>query len=275
MLSLKIYSTHHRRPAFSACHGLFIPFWAGGEAIEDSSYIVDTGVPRKPTLGYNEMSQQYYVWKHLLSDDGHVGFEHYRRIFLFPGLFDDMAGLGSSFECALGLKPGQWHTFADEDVFDALLERRRDADAHRISALRTFVKNHDVIVSSPYRASSIRQQWIDCGNSPHLLDLLSACTSCTEAYKNSPFPISFDIDEVYFCNLFVMRNSIFRSYMSLWEQVMFALQGSIDFGTRMPSFLSERLFAVWVYHQIRRPGLRFAEVPFCLCEDRKVQHESW
>lgn len=271
-MHLTIYAAHHTRPLYPAGNSLFVPIWSGGPPLERSDYVVDAGVPRKPSLGYNEMSQQYFVWKHLVAGLDYVGFEHYRRIFLFDDRFGPAAGtVGGSMP---KVQPGNWHAFVDSETFAGIIARRSRVGPADIATFHDAVSGYDIILPHPYGEMSLSDQWRVCGQDPAMLDLLETCTRATAHHRDRPFDLHFASRNVYFCNMFVARSAIFDDYMRLWEQVMFALQDSLDMRTRLPSFLSERLFSSYVNARIAADGLRVLELPFCLCEAMKVAHES-
>lgn len=267
-LRLEIFSAHHTRPLFKASHGIFRPIWGGGEPCPDGSYVTDVRIPRKTTLGYNETALHYYVWKHSIDHLDYVGFEHYRRMFLFPSLFDDRDDLSLP-----AVPEGWWFGYADEATYARMLEIRANSAPERIAALKRFVASHDIILPLPSATETLREQWIFCQYGLDTLDIMIKCIECTAAYRADPFPIDFDVKKAYFCNMFVMKTALFSSYMRLWEQVMFALQGHIDFTSRMPAYISERLFSIYFCQKIVTSDLRVAEIPFYFCQSRKVEEQ--
>ena len=210
-MQLTIYSAHHTRPLYPAGNDLFVPMWSGGPPPRGSEYLVDAGVPRKPRLGFNEMSQQYYVWKHLLNGLDYVGFEHYRRIFLFDYRFG--AASGSDNVSMPRVQPGNWHAFVDGETFAGIIAHRTRAGLADIKAFHDMVSAYDIILPIPYSEMSLKEQWRVCGQDPAMLDLLETCTRATVSYRDRPFDLDFASHHVYFCNMFVARIAIFDDYV--------------------------------------------------------------
>ena len=200
-----------------------------------------------------------------MADLDYVGFEHYRRMFLFPSLFEGVDDLSIP-----PVPEGWWHGYADDGLFDRMLQVRTASPPHRIDALKSFLSSVDIVLPLPSTSETLKEQWIWCKLGLETLETLVRCIESTVAYRAAPFEINVDANKTYFCNMFVMRTALFSGYMELWEQVMFAMQAEVDFSNRMPGYLSERLFSIYFRQKIIDDKLKVAEVPFYLCQERKV-----
>lgn len=200
---------------------------------------------------YGEMTAWYWVWKNYLPahpELTHVGFSHYRRFLDFTGF------------CNGRTRRMTYRRF--KRVFDR---------HYREAELRSAIGGADLVMrgASDSGFQTIREQYLDAhpetiGDFDRLVGLLR------ERHPDD----GKAIDAALGSNLlamelqFVMTRELFSSFMDevfalcrefehRWEWSG-AKEGS---KARVPAFLVERLFMVWLAVQKLRPGFKVRELP--------------
>lgn len=243
MNDLCIYMTTHKAvPAPTDAR--FIPLQCGASEHDDLGILRDDSgesISHKNAY-YSEMTGHYWIWKNRPSKK--VGLVHYRRFF---------AALSRSFEY-------RGKQVASSDEIEKHLE------SYNLVFVQPLVFFHPG-TSLP---CSVESQYI---GSVDGLDLIQARRAVAEV--NSSYLDAYD---------FVMRNhvmipfnmfatdwTIFDAYSAWLFDVLFTIEELIPLKTldgyraRVPAFLAERLFTVWIGHN--RKDLRLLQLPYIFFEE--------
>lgn len=152
-MRVKIYTVSHYVPEHYVATEIFTPFVTGQVIGPHHVFVSDEqGDNIAHENSYGEMRAQYYVWKNLLADHDYVGFQQYRRYFLFDQmpiacrdrLFVDVRRLyladplSASFESPV----------SGFQRYMQILQHLSDADS---KALRDMIGRHDILTVRPWR----------------------------------------------------------------------------------------------------------------------------
>lgn len=271
-MRIKLFSCHHRRPVFPAAGELFMPIWSGGEADAHGRWLTDLDGLNIHTQPFDEMRQQFFVWRNLLGGLDHVGFEHYRRLLPLDPL--PAADCETRYPRVLAVRRQLaanallWRGEVDVATIEEYLRLREELSRADVEALQRWIARHDVIVPRRYLAAPVDLQWRMCGLSDDVWQRFVRSIEVSSFWRSRCSYIDFAQIGAHFLNMFILRSELFDEYMSFWAEVMFNVQGSVDPASRQLGFLSERLFSYWMLQkQIENPLLRVAELPHLFCAE--------
>ena len=268
-MRLKIFSCHHLRPEFTCNTEVFQTLVSNMPAPHDRSFMSDlTGINIAGDNLYSELRHQFYVWKNLIADYDHVGFEHYRRPFFVDPLpsariaryFPDVWEIRLFFAAFrdVGLH-------RDARVFGQYLEMRRSFDAETLENLKRWIGGYDIVVPRP-NPENIERQWKSCFPDDIFWDVMVEGVKRSRMFRSRPNHIFFQLELCYFANMYIMRTELLDEYLTFCFDVLdycrshlLALQG------RALGYFSERLFSFWLYQKrVEMPTLRVLELPFVM-----------
>jgi hypothetical protein len=274
-MTITIYSSHHEKPCFPRVADLFVPIWTGGEADPGKRWLTDLqGVNIHSKTSYNEMRQEFFVWRNLLGQSEYVGFEHYRRPFLLDPRNIQIAE--SRYPSVLAARKQMaanvlmWHASVEPEIYADYVQMRQGLSARERVDIKNWIKNFDMILSRPYPGMPIVTQWRQCGLSMEIWDRFIAALESSSYWQGRTNHIHYEQVGAHYCSMFIMRVDLFCEYMAFWWDVMQKIEPTIDPTTRYLGWLSERLFTYWVMQKrIEQPMLRVGELPFLYCEEAK------
>jgi hypothetical protein len=278
-MRIKLYSCHHNRPLFPATGDVFVPIWTGGEADPAGRWITDLqGLNLHAAPDFNEMRQQFFVWRNLMDGADYIGFEHYRRLFLLDPLPADDCGL--RFPRVLQARRSMaadtllWRHDSDCATFIQYLQLRRSLTPSETETLTRWVASYDIIAPRRHTFAPMEIQWKQCKCSDEVWDAFVKSISLSSFWRDRKSYINFAQVGTHYCNMFIMKIALFDEYMQFWSEVMFNLQGAVDRSLRYLGYLSERLFSLWVLQkQIENSLLRVVDVPYLFCPDEALGDE--
>ena len=187
---------------------------------------------------FNELTAVYWAWKNYaaLGDPDYVGLAHYRRHFIFEehrrpraGWFEDVERFG-------------------ENYFSEVLKFSEES-------LARLVSRYDLIHGTPCQTDTVFNQY-KTGPFHKIEDL----ELCLEIIKER-FPDYAETAQnyvagntTYFCNMFIMKKSLFFKYCEWLFAIAFEFEKRADFTGRSPEemrfFPSERLTGIFIAQEI-------------------------
>ena len=208
---------------------------------------------------YCELTSQYWVWKNDREAD-YYRFFHYRRYFNF--------GLREIEEDGWG------NVEYTEPINKKILEELKIEEEW----MKRIICQYDIIVPKrrklPIEQKNVFEQYItSIGQKKEdlktVIDILI-----------KKFPEYFDIcqeylasDEVYECNMFIMKKDMFIEYTEWLFNILFELEKERDFSAynevelRAPAYLGERLFAIWFLYNSKKRKWKVLELQKTLFRD--------
>jgi hypothetical protein len=264
-MRLKIFSCHHVRPEFTCNSEIFQTLVSNLPAPGDGSFMSDLhGVNIAGNNLYSELRHQFYVWKNLIADYDHIGFEHYRRPFFidilpanqvarcFPGVWE-----ARQFFCAfndVGLR-------RDPDIFAQYLAMRRSLDPTQVERLITWLTGFDIVTPRP-NVENIERQWKSCFDYDVLWDTMVDGVRQSTFFATRPNLVCFQMELCYFANMYIMRSDLLHEYLTFCFEVLDYCRARLPLAGRALGYFSERLFSFWLYQKrIENPALRLLELP--------------
>lgn len=175
-------------------------------------------------LSYCELTGLFYIWKNTQSE--FVGLEHYRRVF---------------------------------------------AHKNRIIPLKDLenkMKSLDIIIPYPYMYKiCLREQY---KNNHYINDLIEVESIIREIYPEYEEAFEYIMNSKYcsLYNMFFSKKYVIDEYCQFLFDILFQLENRIninernDYQKRVYGFLSERLFNVWLYHNVDRFKIGYENVLF-------------
>jgi hypothetical protein len=280
-MRLKIYSCHHIRPEFTCNTEIFQTLVSNVPAPEDGSFMSDLGgINIAEDNLYSELRHQYFVWKNLIGDHDHIGFEHYRRPFFidtlparrvatdFPGVWVIRAWFAAFND--VGMR-------RDPDIFEQYLAMRRSYDVADIAQLKTWIGGYDVVVPRP-NIENIEQQWKSCFDDDILWDTMVEGINQSQMFRTRPNLICLQMEICYFANMYIMRSELLDEYLTFCFEVLEFCRSRLALGGRALGYFSERLFTFWLCQKrMESPMLRVLELPFVMLKsspDSSVSRET-
>lgn len=187
---------------------------------------------------FNELTAVYWAWKNYveLGDPDYVGLAHYRRHFIFEehrrpraGWFEDVERFGENYLSEV-LK------FSEE-------------------SLARLVSRYDLIHGTPCETDTVFNQY---KTGPfHKIEDLELCLEIIEErfpdYAGTARKYVAG-NTTYFCNMFIMKKSLFFKYCEWLFAIAFEFEKRADFSGRSPEemrfFPSERLTGIFIAQEI-------------------------
>ena len=227
---------------------VYLPIHVGREGKVDLGYIGDnTGdnISAK-NANYCELTALYWAWKNIKCD--YIGLCHYRRYFA-KNLF------------LFRLSKYLYLDNVEKIILSKMIYKK-------------LLMKYDIILPKKWRLykMNVYSQY----KSEHNIDDLDECFKIIcELYPEyfKACQIVCNRREIYICNMFVTKKSIFDEYMKWLFDILFALEKRIDisnydsYQARVYGFLSERLFNVWL--EKNKNNLNIKEMPVIFLENRQ------
>lgn len=238
---IKIFISCHKDDVFFPKNELLFPIQVGCEGKKhfDGMLHDDEGENiSEKNPSYCELTAQYWAWKN--TDADYYGFMHYRRYFSF----------------AQDLK-------LNTNYFgDALLHMNDSKTLKRLNydepTMRRIIQGYDFIVpekSSFVNGMTIREQYLDSWQH-HGEDLACVLSIIHEKYPQFDTVANeyLDSKEGYFCNMFIMKKSLFEDYSSWLFDILEeherrrgnAIESYDIASYRVSGYLAERLCGIYL-----------------------------
>lgn len=203
---------------------------------------------------YCELVAQYWAWKNLDAD--YFGLCHYRRYFNFTDTEYEQNEYGD----------------VEERFMDEAAQIKYGLDD---ASIKAAIEGYDIVFAKNDDISSFPEgfesNYAQYEMSPHLHieDFDTALAIVEEFHPEYAQDIHEFCNGHYasFCNMYVMKNEEFDAYCSWLFPILGKLTNLIDMshyseeGRRTPGEIGERLFNIYLQHQIRtRPDLKVKEL---------------
>lgn len=219
------------------------PAWKGDiDIIKDNT---EENIARK-NRNYAELSGHYWVWKNFLpkNDSEYIGFCHYRR-FLDFGL-------------------NETERFPFKPILDD--DFKKIFDNYTQENILKSIQGYDIVLPYKYPTdNNMLQQYLKYHPKKDLDVTLKVISELYPDY-NEDVQKFMDSYELYSCLNFVMKKELVEEYMEWIFKILFAVERKTNWNrysdymqVRMPAFLAERLFNVWLIHQLRTISLNILE----------------
>lgn len=192
---------------------------------------------------YAELTGHYWVWKNFLPDTKaeYVGFCHYRRFLDF----------GINKTPNVPFKP----------VFDT--EFDKIFPSYTEENIMKVIEGYDVVL--PYKFSfeeSLYTQYLKYHPAKELKFALEVIQEIyPEYYFEALNFIAFN--KMYICLNFIMKKELLEEYMEWMFNLLFAIEKKSDWSqynqymtVRVPAFIAERFFNIWLIHNIKKKNLK-------------------
>ncbi len=255
------YALHMQSPPAVACPRL---------PVERPDHILDR-------QSYCEIRGHHYVWKNLLHRFDYVGFQHYRRVMVWPtGNFSNPDPVLRQLHAETVRYSSFQALTIDRDSFLSCVRALNALTSGEVERLRAVAAAHDAIL--PYR--TVRnvppdEHYAGAHVREHfdvLMEEILKEPFFARLRPLTPFQQYWD----YFGNLFVLRAELFDDYMSLAMPILERVAGRIEipadpYQSRVMGFLAERLFTFYMYGlELTCDTLRVRHTSFALSEDTNV-----
>lgn len=209
---------------------------------------------------YNELSAQYWIWKHYqeVGDPDYVGFMHYRRHFLFNE--------------TLPMPPITWlnngNVFIFPKVCPQYMEYLND------ESIKSYFPAFDCMVIKPYDIKNIKEKYERIRDNYITLKeqegrfydvFLNVIKEIHPDYLNEIE--EFDNGtQMYLCNMFVMRKDLFEDYCEFLFSTLKEIDNRIDSTnfssakSRFLGFLGEFVLSIYIFKLRKNPNIKIKEM---------------
>ena len=271
------FSVYHKKSPVYANDWVF-PIQTGFlQSHEDLGFLKDCdGINiAEKNRNYGELTAHYWVWKNFLPSftGDYIGFGHYRRFLSLRNKWSEKWKRGS-----VKLTHPEFSRLFDEvytlDTFRALC-----GDADAILPQSAIIPRKFLFWVKRLMAPQKRYSQFAANHAKRDLD---ACLSVIARRHPDYVPYC---DKFFFggvsgwaCMNFILRKELFADWCEWIFDVLGALEKECDWSrydtyltVRMPAYLAERLFNVWLLKQKAARGLKIRETPLCfLCDAEKA-----
>lgn len=194
---------------------------------------------------YCELTTQYWAWKNV--DAPYIGFCHYRRYFDFSSELHEQNSYGEVMDSRIDAASQKKYCLDDASITNAL---------EGVDVVTTVVQD---IRSYLGPRATLRSQY-DAADHLYVEDLDRVVEILIRRHPE----YAEDAREFLgghtgcFCNMFIMKRDIFRSYCAWLFPLLEEFVNTTDMskysreGVRTPGHLSERLLNIYLIHQLRQ-----------------------
>lgn len=194
---------------------------------------------------YCELTTQYWAWKNV--DAPYIGFCHYRRYFDFSTEHHEQNSYGEVMDSRIDSDSQKKYCLDDESITKAL--EGVDIVTTVVQDIRSYLGPNATLRSQYNAADHLYVEDLD-----RIVEIL---------VKHQP-EYAADAREFLnghkgcFCNMFIMKRDIFRSYCAWLFPLLEEFVNTTDMskysreGVRTPGHLSERLLNIYLNHQLRQ-----------------------
>lgn len=209
---------------------------------------------------YNELSAQYWIWKHYqeVGDPDYVGFMHYRRHFLFNE--------------TLPMPPITWlnngNVFIFPKVCPQYMEYLND------ESIKSYFPAFDCMVIKPYDIKNIKEKYERIRDNYITLKEQDGrfYDIFLDVIKELHPDYLEEIEEfdngtqMYLCNMFVMRRDLFEDYCNFLFSTLKEIDNRIDSTnfssakSRFLGFLGEFVLSIYIFKLRKNPNIKIKEM---------------
>lgn len=192
---------------------------------------------------YGELSGHYWVWKNFLPTTNveYIGFCHYRRFLDFNLTKMPDVPFKPMF---LGKFKGIFKKYAEEKILKC-------------------IKDYDIILPHKlYFEDPIYDQYIKYHPKIELDLALEILYELYPEYKNAAQKV-MESERIYLCLNFIMKKELLNEYMEWMFNILTTLEKRSDWtkyvsymDVRVPAFIAERFFNIWIEHNIEKRDLK-------------------
>ncbi len=193
---------------------------------------------------YCELTTQYWAWKNVEAD--YYGFCHYRRYFDFAEERREENEWGEIIDGRIDAASQARYGLDDATITKAV--EGYDVITTEVKDLREFPGDDNTPLKQYKAAKKLHFKDLE-----HVIAILKDMhpdyAQDADAFLNG--------NRSCFCNMFIMRKEIFRDYCAWLFPILARFVDETDFSTysveavRTPGHLSERLFNIYLNHQLR------------------------
>ncbi len=200
---------------------------------------------------YCELTAQYYAYKHLTAD--YFGCMHYRRFFSF-----------------IDIQPKHSYT-------GLLIEKKRTnekLDKYKInsSTMQSVIEQYDIIVPKPFYYSMNLYQHFGMNHNIKALNITLKILYQKYPHMWKDTKTYLKQDYGYFCNMFIMKESIFKEYSAWLFDILFTFEKELekengqplkDFASnaRLGGYIAELLCGIYINALIKKNKLKILQLP--------------
>ena len=260
-MTIRIFTISHFIPEHYVSNEVFCPLVMGWPT--PAGMANDMGGQRLEERSYAEMRAHYWVWKNQLDRWDFIGFQHYRRLFYWPGVEP------ADFDY-------QTRTFAKNrsatllDVSHNRLLAYQSGLGHLdLAPVRALIGGHDIVTVRPW-GWSVAEQFKQAHPPEYWPELVRAMRELPY-WRTHPRHVDFNQRGFYPCNMFVMSRAEFANYMDFWWQVMQVFSARVqppreNYQARLYGFLAERIFSLYLpQRRAENSHLKVVEIPHLTC----------
>lgn len=209
---------------------------------------------------YNELSAQYWIWKHYqeVGNPDYVGFMHYRRHFLFNE--------------KLPLTNSKWlnngNVFIFPKVCPQYMEYLND------ESIKSYFPACDCMVIKPYDIKNIKEKYERIRDNYITLKEQEGrfYDIFLDVIKELHPDYLEEIEEfdngtqMYLCNMFVMRRDLFEDYCNFLFSTLKEIDNRIDSTnfssakSRFLGFLGEFVLSIYIFKLRKNPNIKIKEM---------------
>ena len=258
MNKVKIFVTYHSYDFPVIRSDVFQPIMGGnqGAPLKEGFIGDDTGDNiSRLNKNYAELTAHYWILKNYLptAKEDYIGVFHYRRVL---GFTDDEYHHGQG---KGGFTQSMYYRYFIRFLFNNWTE----------DTILLKIKDYDVI--GPYKNDlmhqTVRTQFDSCHRHFEMDKALEALGKVYPEYM--PYAKKyFEEYETYICSLTIMKRQLLQEYFDWQVNILkeFAFsrtwdEYSSEYDVRMPAFIMERFYNIWVRYQIDKNKIKVLDLP--------------
>lgn len=270
-MRVKIFSCHHKKPAYSVNNALFTDIIAGVQSDPDGAFVGDLdGINISSQDMFSEIRHHYYIWKNLLDDYEYIGVEHYRRkFFITPMPYDRLNEISPHY----ALQRDGFDT--DQKLHELQQSRenfleyftiRENFTAAEIDSFKNWLSQYDVVMPRMWHLHDrpdLESEWKNGGLPPQMWDLFM--DSMRDKPQFSPLPYH-PVRTSNHNSIFIMKTELFDEYMqglfSSITDLEALMEGKLDHFPRMWGYVAEKAINYFILAKRKKnPFFNVAHIP--------------
>ena len=261
MSRVKIFVTHYTYDKPIIASDIYQPIMAGnmGRALPEGFIGDDTGDNiSRLNKTYGEMTAHYWLWKNYLpsAKEEYIGLCHYRR-------FLDFSDISFNFNFL------KYHPYSPVLVCYYKQFQNLIFDKFDETTLLSKINGFDILSTKKWNlcTMTVRAHFDYCHRAYEMDNALSVLAKVYPEYAKYADGYLKDM-ESYYCLCLVMKKELLANYLTWQFDILDELSKVSNWDRyeeyneiRMPAFIMERFYNIWLRYQIDHNNLKVLELP--------------
>ncbi len=259
---ISIFSIYHDRPTMQLDAGslylhsnVYRPIFTGNSPLEKREYFFDDKKgdhisEKNPFFG--ELTAHYWVWKNFIDqnpENKYIGFAHYRRVL----------NLSESDQNTDEFLQTYIYTYPPELYMEFGKQHYKTETFNKLNA-------YDMVLVNPHYTKTSVEDFFALMHPKEYMDIFKEILIEFHPDYSEEMTEILTNNKMYLSTIFVMKKELFKEFCEWIFPMLFELEKRADlsvhagtYQARIPAFLHERFFNIWLCKKMKKEPLNILE----------------